>query len=298
MGPTDAEPTNSPQQANSGDPGLPPQHANSRHAGDHGLAGDPTTRPQQASNGAAGDPGTDLQSTTAIPAAGERRVPYWHTALLVMVLLGLSLSNSEGGHGGHSGHGQLRIYLVTIVYEWLLLSYVWWGVRRSGGALRELIGGRWNDIGDFLLDIALAGGVWMAALMAMAMAAVAMGMGHGAGLDETRRHIGFLVPDTTLEIVLWISLSATAGFCEEIIFRGYLQKQVTHLLRSRWLALPAVSILFGLGHGYEGPQRMVLIALLGFAFGLVSMVRQSLRPAMIAHTLQDTISGLLLRALR
>jgi membrane protease YdiL (CAAX protease family) len=70
------------------------------------------------------------------------------------------------------------------------------------------------------------------------------------------------------------------------------------LLHNRWVALVAVSILFGLGHGYEGAQRMVLIAMLGLAFGIVSMWRKSLRPAMIAHTLQDTVSGLLLRAMR
>jgi len=99
-------------------------------------------------------------------------------------------------------------------------------------------------------------------------------------------------------VFLWICLSATAGFCEEVLFRGYLQKQFTRLLRNRWIALVAVSILFGLGHGYEGAQRMVLIAMLGLSFGVLSMWRKSLRPAMMAHTLQDTISGLLLRALR
>jgi membrane protease YdiL (CAAX protease family) len=232
------------------------------------------------------------------PTEPGRPVPYWHTAVLVLVLVGLSLGNAASGHGAHSGHSHVRIYLVTIAYEWLLTAYVWWGLRRSGGTLRELIGGRWNDVGDFLLDIAIAGGVWLGALIALALAALAMGMGHGGNVDEARRRIGFLAPGSTLEIVLWIALSASAGFCEEVLFRGYLQKQFTHLLRSRWSALLAVSILFGLGHGYEGLQAMVLIALLGLVFGIMSLLRKSLRPAMIAHTLQDTISGLLLRGLR
>jgi CAAX protease family protein len=259
---------------------------------------EPTSPSQQANPGLAGDPGEGLECATAAPAEGGWRVPYWHTAVLLIVMLVLSLANTNSGRAVHSGSSHLRIYLGTIVYEWLLTGYVWWGVRRSGGTLRQLIGGRWDDLGDFLLDIALAGAVWLGALIAVAMAAVAMGMGHGGSLDETRRQLEFLVPDSALEIVVWISLSATAGFCEELIFRGYLQNQFTHLLRSRWLALPLVSILFGLGHGYEGPKRMVLIALLGFCFGLMSIARKSLRPAMIAHTLQDTISGLLLRALR
>jgi membrane protease YdiL (CAAX protease family) len=161
-----------------------------------------------------------------------------------------------------------------------------------------LIGGRWESIDDFFFDIVLSMGTWLAALFAIAVAAVAMGMDHSGSLESTRKQIGFLAPSTGLEVFLWICLSATAGFCEEVLFRGYLQKQFTRLLRNRWIALVVVSMLFGLGHGYEGPQRMVLIALLGFAFGVMSLMRKSLRPAMMAHTLQDTISGLLLRALR
>ena len=98
--------------------------------------------------------------------------------------------------------------------------------------------------------------------------------------------------------MLWLGLSATAGFCEEVLFRGYLQRQLTRLVRNRWLALAVVSVFFGLGHGYEGASRMVLIGALGFCFGVVSLLRRSLRPAMMAHTMQDAVSGLLLRSLR
>jgi CAAX protease family protein len=244
-----------------------------------------------------------MELTTPGAAAGPtqpiedgRPVPYWHTAVLLLVLLGLSLGNAGRTPAAHSAH-PVRIYLATIAYEWLLMGFVWWGLRRSGATLRELIGGRWHGVGDFFLDLVIAGGVWLGALLAIAIVGVALGMGHAGNLQEARRQIGFLAPRSTLEVVLWICLSATAGFCEEIIFRGYLQKQFTRLLRNRWSALVVVSILFGLGHGYEGVQRMVLIALLGFAFGLVSLLRSSLRPAMMAHTMQDTISGLLLRAL-
>ncbi len=101
----------------------------------------------------------------------------------------------------------------------------------------------------------------------IAVAAIAMGMNHSGSIESARKQIGFLAPQSGLEVVLWICLSATAGFCEEVLFRGYFQKQFTRLLRNRWIAVVVVSILFGLGHGYEGPQRMVLIALLGFAFG-------------------------------
>jgi len=238
------------------------------------------------------------ESEAPLPVENAHDIPYWHTAVLVLVLGVLSVGNAKSAHGTLSAHSLLRIYLATIAYEWLFTAYIWWGVRRAGGTMRELIGGRWQRVEDFLLDVAVAVGAWICALLVIALAAVAMGMDHSGNLDEARKQIGFLAPQSSLEVFLWICLSATAGFCEEVLFRGYLQKQFTRLLRNRWIALVAVSILFGLGHGYEGAQRMVLIAMLGLSFGVLSMWRKSLRPAMMAHTLQDTISGLLLRALR
>jgi membrane protease YdiL (CAAX protease family) len=244
---------------------------------------------------------------TALPSAeplapitveSPRDIPYWHTALLLLVLGVMSVGNARTGHGLHSGNSHIRIYLATIIYEWLFTAYVWWGVRRSGGTLRELIGGRWQRVEDFLLDIAIASAAWIGTLLLLAVVALGLGMQHVSNVDEARKQIGFLAPQSGLEVFLWVCLSATAGFCEEVLFRGYFQKQFTRLLHNRWAALVVVSILFGLGHGYEGAQRMVLIALLGLSFGVLSMLRKSLRPAMIAHTLQDTISGLLLRALR
>lgn len=225
-------------------------------------------------------------------------IPYWHTAVLLAVLAVFSVANAQSGHGTHSGHAHVRLYVATIVYEWLLTAYVWWGLRRWGGSMRELIGGRWRRIEDFVTDIAIGTGAWIGALLVLAIAAFAMGMNQSGSIDDARRQIGFLAPQSTLELILWLCLSVTAGFCEEVLFRGYFQMQCTRLVRNRWVALVIVSILFGLGHGYEGAQRMVLIALLGFAFGVMSLCRRSLRPAMAAHALQDTISGLLLRALR
>lgn len=234
-----------------------------------------------------------------VPAVPQQRlVPYWHTALLLLVFVGMSLLNTKSGHGRDSGNSQTRIYLATMFYEWLLVGYVWWGVRRAGGSLREMIGGRWKKVEDFLLDIGIAFGGWFATLTVIACLAVALGLNHGNSIGDTQKQIGFLAPRSMFDVALWLGLSATAGFCEEIIFRGYLQRQFTRLVRNRWLALLVVSILFGLGHGYEGAPRMALIGVLGFGLGTMSLLRQSLRPAMIAHTAQDVAAGLLLRALR
>ena len=69
----------------------------------------------------------------SVPAESPRVIPYWHTAALLLVLGALSVGNAKSAHGAHSGNSHIRIYLATIIYEWLFTAYVWWGVRRAGG---------------------------------------------------------------------------------------------------------------------------------------------------------------------
>jgi membrane protease YdiL (CAAX protease family) len=50
---------------------------------------------------------------------------------------------------------------------------------------------------------------------------------------------------------------------------------------------------FGTAHGYQGWKFMLLIAVYGATFGLLTVWRRSLRPGMLAHFLQDAIGGIL-----
>ncbi|MBZ5510084.1 MAG: CPBP family intramembrane metalloprotease [Acidobacteriia bacterium] len=93
-------------------------------------------------------------------------------------------------------------------------------------------------------------------------------------------------------------LSATAGFCEEIMFRGYLQKQFLAATRSTAAAIVLQAVIFGIAHAYQGGRRIILIAVYGALFGMLAAWRKSLRPGMIQHTLQDSVSGIAFRLLK
>ena len=113
-----------------------------------------------------------------------------------------------------------------------------------------------------------------------------------------RRQLGFLIPDTTLELLIWFSVSATAGISEEIIFRGYLQRQFAGITRSIVAGVLISAVIFGAAHGYEGGPRMILIGIYGLMFGLLAWWRKSLRPGMIAHAWHDAFSGAVLHLLK
>ena len=67
------------------------------------------------------------------------------------------------------------------------------------------------------------------------------------------RTVASLLPRSLLEVLLWIATSITAGICEEMVFRGYLQRQLHALSWKRCGgAVLGQGLVFGLGHSYQG----------------------------------------------
>jgi membrane protease YdiL (CAAX protease family) len=100
-----------------------------------------------------------------------------------------------------------------------------------------------------------------------------------------------ITPKTGFELVVWLGLAATAGFCEELVFRGYLTRQFSAWTGSCVLGVVLQGVAFGLAHGYYR-QIMVVVMVQGWLLGLLAYWRKSLRPGMLAHGLQDGIAGL------
>ncbi len=166
------------------------------------------------------------------PSARRLLAPVWHTVVLIAVLLLGSVSGAGGFHP--LAHGsKLPQYIWGMTWEWILAGFVWLGIRKRF-SLRDVIGGRWSGFDDFLLDILVAAGFWSVARRRRALAAGAklMHLDQAQKIDAMRRQLGFLTPNTRLELGFWILLSTTAGFCEEFIFRGYLQLQFAAMTRS------------------------------------------------------------------
>jgi hypothetical protein len=87
-----------------------------------------------------------------------------------------------------------------------------------------------------------------------------------------------MLPQTPPEAIVWILRSLIADFCEEVIFRGYLQRQFSLPIRSFAGGIGLQAIGFGLSHGYQGWKQMLVIAVYGTCFGLLAHWRHSLRP--------------------
>jgi hypothetical protein len=245
-------------------------------------------------------------ATPEQPLTPQPTVVLLHLALLLVILLGFSYVGSEGQQRAVERFGRPAFYTATIVWEWLLLAYVWVGMRRQRLTLAEITGGRWKSPEDALLDLAMAGGFWIVAVGVLIGVGLLLGLAQSAthagqetqALKEAMKKIGFLAPANTREIILFLVLAATAGFCEEIIFRGYLQRLFTTLTRGSFVGIVLSAAVFGASHGYQGAARMVQIGVFGLLFGILAHFRKSLRPGMMAHAWHDSIVGVFLYILQ
>ncbi len=238
-----------------------------------------------------------MSATAVTPAPPRQEIaPIWHTVLFILVIVAFSFLGSKSTHPVANKYGHNAQYLTMIAWEWLMLLYTWWGLRRRGRSLRALIGGKWNSFEDVLLDVAVAAGFWLCALVVLGALGFALRLNGTRGLDEIRRTIDFLAPQSGAQLAVFVALALTAGFCEEAIFRGYFQQQFT-AFSNVTLGIITQGVLFGLAHGYQGWKQMLRIAVFGIMFGVLAHLRKSLRPGMFAHAWQDALSGAILYAI-
>lgn len=98
----------------------------------------------------------------------------------------------------------------------------------------------------------------------------------------------FLKVDSPLEIIFVVFVIAvTPAFCEEFLFRGYIQRSFEGKF-SRFSAALITAIFFGLFHFH--PYAIVPLTLLGFYFGYAAYKSNSILIPVILHFINNFIA--------
>jgi len=220
------------------------------------------------------------------PADPKPVAPWWHLALFVAGLAALAYS-SVWFHGLARFGLSSRVpsYCVAMAAEWLLVAWVAFGVKLGGSSVSELIGSKWAKASHFFRDLGLS-------VAFLIVAGVILTLLSRILQTAANENIRNLLPSTLAEKIAWVPLALTAGFCEELMVRGYLQKQLHALFKSATAAVLAQGIVFGAAHAYQGWKYVVIISVLGIMLGWLAQWRRSLIPGMIFHGMQDILGGL------
>ena len=248
---------------------------------------------------------TKSMPTSEVPRAANSRtstlqIASWkHLAGFLLigagtVALGMLAQRApaESGTGTSSGqlagHSQaIHIYVAAIVMDWLLLYYCWVGVHHHGGNLKTLSGGRWNSWKDLAIDLAIAApffAIWEGTAYGVHRLLWMFTPGSAKTVDS-------LLPQSGVEILIWIATSITAGICEEMAFRGYVQKQFHALSGNVAIGVLGQGLVFGLFHAYQGWKNVAVISVLGVLYGMLAAGRGNLRANMMVHAWTDVWEG-------
>jgi membrane protease YdiL (CAAX protease family) len=184
---------------------------------------------------------------------------------------------------------RVNAYRRTMALEWSLaiLVVVRWGVR---GQLPGVLG-----LGD-------TGVIWWWVGVVLALAASTlllfqsiMILRSAERMAQVRAQLEPLrsiVPATAREGRFFSALSVTAGVCEEIVYRGFLIAYLA-VFFPLWVAVALSSVIFGLGHAYQGRAGIVKTGLVGLAMAGLFLLTGALWAPILVHAVVDLNSGYL-----
>jgi membrane protease YdiL (CAAX protease family) len=241
--------------------------------------------------------------------------PVWHTLVLIAGIAVLSIEGARelSGPNTNVDSNKLVTYATTIGSQLLMLGWVYWGLRLRKVPFRSLFGDLSGGIKSFFLDLGIAAAFWISSMIVLMVAAITWLItdaaihhrplipagGKAAPPNPAQQHLihtlSGLAPSNGLEIAAWALVCMMAGLIEELVFRGYFQRQFTAWSRGAIAGGVVLSaLMFGAAHGYQGIRNMVLLSVFGALFGLLAVFRRNLRVGMFAHAWHDFAIGLLL----
>ncbi|MGA7158009.1 MAG: CPBP family intramembrane glutamic endopeptidase [Acidobacteriaceae bacterium] len=210
-------------------------------------------------------------------------------ALLLFVAPFVDLPTTRRLKTSSSPKGRSRFYKTVITYLWLLAAYAW--LFRAGATLRVahaptdapwLFGAPWRTC-----TIAALVGIFFALALSPGIHCLIRPRKIPA-YTRAMSHLSWMLPHDAHQRRWFLALSITAGVCEEWILRGV----VPHALHARaglslTTALLISSALFGWNHLYQGLKAVATTALVGLAFGILSLLCGNLLLPILLHIAMD-----------
>jgi len=216
-------------------------------------------------------------------ASASPLVPSWHLRLLLCVLVlaptAALLSGATLAPAVGSGSQIGELYAPLLLTNLGFAAYVC-RVGLGASRLRELFG-RYASI-DVLLGI----------LFALALLAIDGAIVDLIGSPESlAAHT--LMPRTVLAQLCWLPVALSTALSEELVYRGYLRRQLAVQCGSAALGNVVQAALFGVAHGAQGPSALLRYGLYGWMFGTLAARRRGLLAVVVCHGALDLYAGLM-----
>ncbi|HEX2778125.1 MAG TPA: CPBP family intramembrane glutamic endopeptidase [Gemmatimonadaceae bacterium] len=183
---------------------------------------------------------------------------------------------------------RIRAYWTIVVVQWIVTIGALLLFARHGGRPRLLYVVTPGALQTGFAIVIVAFTSWLLLAQYRTLARL-----EGERLDKVRARLGgvtVILPRTPDELRWFLVVALTAGICEELLYRGYAM-WVFFPWAGFWGAGAISTILFGLGHLYQGRAGALRATVMGAVFVLMLILTRSLVPGMILHALIDIGGG-------
>ncbi len=231
----------------------------------------------------------ESEAPVEVRASPEPIAPWLHTVFLLIVLALWAFYGLLHSRVLASVMPRGISYISHVIVECLLAGTTIAGLYHRRRFLSEVFGAVTLRVA--VLDVVQGFLIYLAGAATMVAIWMVLKPLHPTYQSEAVRA---MAPHTPAELAIWFVLSLAAGSCEEFVFRGYLLRQFERWIGSVWAAVIVSSVLFGCLHLYEGVGAVAGICGLGAVYAIVAVRSGNLRSVMVAHFLQDALTGLFL----
>lgn len=189
---------------------------------------------------------------------------------------------------------RLREYRTTLVAQWSVTAVLagWWALTdRSWATLGITLPGGFRLLlgaGTATVVVVFFGLQWRTV--------VRLDAGQRESLGARLGSVGDLLPRTPPETRWFNALALTAAICEEAAYRGFLIWYFARITGA-WPAAVLVSVVFGIGHFYQGRAAILKSGLVGAFLGALYLLSGSLLWPTVIHAVFDLQGGAIGRIL-
>ena len=202
----------------------------------------------------------------------------WYHLLFFGVVIPLAAIRSEKRIGDRPLPTRRRHFIGTTVTLWLMTAL---SLLTAWAQAIDLFPARLPNPGGVV-----AGGVMLV------VAIVFMRPRWRKAVERRTRIVHLFMPRDRTERLLWVLVAASAGFGEEITWRGVQPTLLASLIGHPVVAAALVAVTFGIGHMVQGWRSAAIIVVFAASFQTVVWLSGSLYVAMAVHFIYDVVAGM------
>ncbi len=184
---------------------------------------------------------------------------------------------------------RLRLYASTVVSQWLAVAIIFWRARAHGIRPAQLGLAVPHVAVVIVVTVVFSALVLTNQLVSLRRLATQPLEAQGAMVQLATR----IFPQDDVERVAFVGVVLTVAFCEEFIYRGFVQTILQQWAHLAFFGILAASAMFGLAHLYQGRRGILSTFIVGVCFSTIRWWTGSLLPPVVSHFVADIVAGMM-----